>query len=334
MEGKEKVKEKKGLSKKRFRTKFPMARIKKIMQANEDVGKIAQATPVLVSKCLEMFLQDLINKICEATRQKHGRTMTLSHLKQCVQVHSAFDFLIPLSEKVPDISEKAERRGRPKKEDSSKETVDDDMETMDTIDNEEYDSDPDEDEMEEEDELESPVPVKQKKRKPPPPPITAITTSTMTITPLNHNNITIDKPILSPSPQKVKLNHPPGFNGIVIGNNKTTEMSPKTPTTITTTTTTHHNGVSLKGNGISSSSSQSPSPTPTKININSLINSNDISPNENEKHIMNFFQSKIISPSNILISPSNMLMATTSRPSKPVFNYDEDFDEEEVVAEG
>lgn len=28
--------------------KFPVARIKKIMQADEDVGKVAQATPVVV----------------------------------------------------------------------------------------------------------------------------------------------------------------------------------------------------------------------------------------------------------------------------------------------
>lgn len=29
-------------------SKFPVARIKKIMQTNEDVGKVAQATPVVV----------------------------------------------------------------------------------------------------------------------------------------------------------------------------------------------------------------------------------------------------------------------------------------------
>ena len=31
--------------------KFPVARIKKIMQADEDVGKVAQATPVVVCEC-------------------------------------------------------------------------------------------------------------------------------------------------------------------------------------------------------------------------------------------------------------------------------------------
>jgi len=32
------------------RTKFPVARIKRIMQADEDVGKVAQVTPVAVCR--------------------------------------------------------------------------------------------------------------------------------------------------------------------------------------------------------------------------------------------------------------------------------------------
>lgn len=33
------------------KTKFPVARIKRIMQADEDVGKVAQVTPVVVCMC-------------------------------------------------------------------------------------------------------------------------------------------------------------------------------------------------------------------------------------------------------------------------------------------
>jgi len=315
------AKEKKTFSKKRFRTKFPMARIKKIMQADEDVGKIAQATPILVSKCLEMFLQDLINKTSEETRQKHGRTMTLSHLKQCVHVHPAFDFLIPLSEKVPDISEKAERRGRPKRDDSSKE--EEDMETIDTIDNEEDDSEPEEEDMmDEEEELESPVP-KSKKRKAPP----------LLITHNGKGNPTPNTTeVVAPLSQKPKLN-PPGLGGAFIMTSKIADISPKTPNSngnfkitgitgsvppINTSTRTVYNTINV--------TSPLSSPTPTKININNLINSSDVSPNDNSKENLNFF------PNHKVTSKS---MGTASRnPIKPTFNYDEDFDEEEVVAEG
>jgi len=324
------AKEKKTFSKKRFRTKFPMARIKKIMQADEDVGKIAQATPILVSKCLEMFLQDLINKTSEETRQKHGRTMTLSHLKQCVHVHPAFDFLIPLSEKVPDISEKAERRGRPKREDSSKDG-EEDMETIDTIDNEEDDSEPEEDDnMEEDDELESPVP-KTKKRKAPP---LLITTNTHHNGKGNHTPTTPNTTeVVAPLSQKPKLN-PPGLAGAFIMTSKIADISPKTPShsngnfkitgitgsvpPISTSTRTVHNSINA--------TSPLSSPTPTKININNLINSSDVSPNDNSKENLNFFPNHKVT--------SKSMGTTNSRPIKPTLNYDEDFDEEEVVAEG
>ena len=37
------------------RTKFPVARIKRIMQADEDVGKVAQVTPIAV--CMFFWAQ-------------------------------------------------------------------------------------------------------------------------------------------------------------------------------------------------------------------------------------------------------------------------------------
>ncbi|PPR96169.1 hypothetical protein GOBAR_AA24498 [Gossypium barbadense] len=57
------------------------ARIKKIMQADEDVGKIALAVPVLVSKALELFLQDLCDHTYEITLQRGAKTMNSLHLK-------------------------------------------------------------------------------------------------------------------------------------------------------------------------------------------------------------------------------------------------------------
>ncbi|WFC98975.1 hypothetical protein MYAM1_001709 [Malassezia yamatoensis] len=58
-------------------SKFPIARIKRIMQADEDVGKVAQATPVVIS---------------------HDS-------KRTTQVHETYDFLKDIVEKVPDPNE-------------------------------------------------------------------------------------------------------------------------------------------------------------------------------------------------------------------------------------
>lgn len=65
---------------KKLDTRFPAARIKKIMQADEDVGKIAMAVPVLVSKALELFLQDLCDRTYDITLRRGAKTVNSLHL--------------------------------------------------------------------------------------------------------------------------------------------------------------------------------------------------------------------------------------------------------------
>jgi hypothetical protein len=47
------------------RTKFPVARIKRIMQADEDVGKVAQVTPAAVGKLFHFppILQTIVSNL-------------------------------------------------------------------------------------------------------------------------------------------------------------------------------------------------------------------------------------------------------------------------------
>lgn len=61
-------------------SKFPVARIKKIMQADEDIGKVAQATPVVISKALELFLADIVNATAFQTRKRGAKKVTAYHL--------------------------------------------------------------------------------------------------------------------------------------------------------------------------------------------------------------------------------------------------------------
>ncbi|KAH6791676.1 hypothetical protein C2S52_002153 [Perilla frutescens var. hirtella] len=88
---------------KKLDTRFPASRIKKIMQADEDVGKIAMAVPLLVSKALELFLQDLCDRTYDVTLQRGAKTLNSLHLKQCVQSFNVFDFLRDTVSKVPDL---------------------------------------------------------------------------------------------------------------------------------------------------------------------------------------------------------------------------------------
>lgn len=76
-----------------IKTKFPVARIKKIMQADEDVGKVAQVTPIVVSRALELFMASLIRDCCDEARARNAKRVVGIHLKQAVAAKPQYDFL-------------------------------------------------------------------------------------------------------------------------------------------------------------------------------------------------------------------------------------------------
>ncbi|TVY30737.1 DNA polymerase epsilon subunit C [Lachnellula hyalina] len=98
-----------------IRTKFPVARIKRIMQADEEVGKVAQVTPVAVSKALELFMIALVSGAAEKAKEKGGKRVTAQHLKAVVlERNEEFDFLAEIVGKVAEGQEGAggETRGK------------------------------------------------------------------------------------------------------------------------------------------------------------------------------------------------------------------------------
>jgi hypothetical protein len=106
------------------KTKFPVARIKRIMQADEDVGKVAQVTPIAVctylhrpyhssvlkamltywalAKALELFMISLVTKAAKEAKNRNSKRVTASHLKQAVAKDEVLDFLADIIAKVPD----------------------------------------------------------------------------------------------------------------------------------------------------------------------------------------------------------------------------------------
>lgn len=90
-----------------IKTKFPVARIKRIMQADEEVGKVAQVTPVAVSKALELFMIALVEGAAGKAREKGGKRVTAQHLKAVVEGDEQFDFLSEIVGKVADVQEGA-----------------------------------------------------------------------------------------------------------------------------------------------------------------------------------------------------------------------------------
>ncbi|XP_049849917.1 uncharacterized protein LOC126320462 isoform X2 [Schistocerca gregaria] len=110
---------------------FPPARIKRIMLSDEDVGKIKKETPVLVSLCVEIFIENLVNIGAAIAAVKGAKILSASHLKKAMLQNPTFDFLREIISKVPDAPEsnaiedtadpqssKKRKRPKPKKTDA------------------------------------------------------------------------------------------------------------------------------------------------------------------------------------------------------------------------
>ena len=108
------------------KTKFPVARIKRIMQADEDVGKVAQATPTAVAKALELFMITLVLKGANAAQAQNSKRVTAQHLKSALMADKEFDFLAECCADVPD----EDRGGASKKASKAKSEAEDSDEEM------------------------------------------------------------------------------------------------------------------------------------------------------------------------------------------------------------
>jgi hypothetical protein len=59
----------------------------------QEVGKVAKAAPVLISKCLELLINDLVKSASKVCKSKNAATVNVNHLREAVAKESTFDFL-------------------------------------------------------------------------------------------------------------------------------------------------------------------------------------------------------------------------------------------------
>ncbi|KAF2215471.1 hypothetical protein CERZMDRAFT_105149 [Cercospora zeae-maydis SCOH1-5] len=109
-----------------IKTSFPVARIKRIMQADEDIGKVAQVTPTVVSRALELFMIKLISAAAHQARGPEGtsgagkgpRRVLAQHLKKAIAADPQLDFLEEIVSKVPDAPTKGKKEAASDSEDA------------------------------------------------------------------------------------------------------------------------------------------------------------------------------------------------------------------------
>uniref|UniRef100_A0AAQ5XTI0 Transcription factor CBF/NF-Y/archaeal histone domain-containing protein n=1 Tax=Amphiprion ocellaris TaxID=80972 RepID=A0AAQ5XTI0_AMPOC len=97
--------------KRRYNVRFPPRRIKKIMQKDTEVGRIAMAVPVIISRALEMFLKSLLTKTCLITQSKLSAVISIAHMKQCIESEKLFHFLKDLAERTSTTAAQKDNRG-------------------------------------------------------------------------------------------------------------------------------------------------------------------------------------------------------------------------------
>ncbi|KAI5188570.1 Dr1-associated corepressor [Nematocida sp. AWRm77] len=79
--------------KRKTKCRFPIARIKKIMQFDEDIGKVSSSAPIVISHAIEMFLVDALKELEADAKNKSSKKISLVHLEACVQHCPKMQFL-------------------------------------------------------------------------------------------------------------------------------------------------------------------------------------------------------------------------------------------------
>merc|ERR1712168_1314760 len=96
--------------KSKFNEHFSHAQIKKIMQVDENIGKIAQSSPVVVAKAVEEFLLDLMENSLKIAENYNSNNINPCHIKNtiqsCPELASIFGHLV---ENLPECKMKRTR---------------------------------------------------------------------------------------------------------------------------------------------------------------------------------------------------------------------------------
>lgn len=90
------------------------------MQADEEVGKVAQQTPIAVGKALELFMISMVSKSADLAKEKGQKRVTAQMLKQVAETDEQFDFLHEIVGKVEATEDKT-KHSRAKAETESEE---------------------------------------------------------------------------------------------------------------------------------------------------------------------------------------------------------------------
>lgn len=84
------------IRRRRFSTaKIQPTRIKKVMQSDEEIGRMVQSVPVSIGRAMEHFAEKFLQASADATQFTTSKTLNPQHMKQAIMNTPAFGFLEP-----------------------------------------------------------------------------------------------------------------------------------------------------------------------------------------------------------------------------------------------
>ncbi|CAI5451400.1 unnamed protein product [Caenorhabditis angaria] len=82
------------IRRRRFSTaKIQPTRIKKVMQSDEEIGRMVQSVPVSIGRAMEHFAEKFLQASADATQFTNSKTLTPQHMKQAMLCNPHFAFL-------------------------------------------------------------------------------------------------------------------------------------------------------------------------------------------------------------------------------------------------
>mmetsp|Transcript_12061 Transcript_12061/g.39686 ORF Transcript_12061/g.39686 Transcript_12061/m.39686 type:complete len:198 (-) Transcript_12061:64-657(-) len=78
-------------------------RIKRVMQSDDDVGRIAKESPAVIAAALELFAADLCSEVTSLVKTRGEGQIKPGHVKAIVEKESRFDFLKEAVAQAPEL---------------------------------------------------------------------------------------------------------------------------------------------------------------------------------------------------------------------------------------
>ena len=98
---------------------FSSLKVKKIIQENKEIGKIANMSPYVISKSLEYFIKDLIVEAAKNTKELGLNSIQKINLKNVIMSKENLRFLRYLVEDIEDVKPNNNKKKKDTKEKSN-----------------------------------------------------------------------------------------------------------------------------------------------------------------------------------------------------------------------